>query len=69
MFPEMEDEFDPRDFKETQVIQLQQEEDDNDQVYFKLTLELPYGECSRTFFLRPKGKHHEEEDAKNIDLP
>ena len=51
MFPEMAEEFDQREFEKYKEIDLQMQgkQDENDNWYYELDIELPYGEIKSTF--------------------
>ena len=68
MFPEMEDEFSPKDFKEEIIAQLEGEEDDNDNFSYRYEIELPYGDIKYTFLYRSKNKKLEDDEHKLNDL-
>ncbi len=60
MFPELEDEFDPADYQEEYLIEIEPEEDDNDYLVYKYDIELPYGDIKGTILYRTKIRADEE---------
>lgn len=67
MFPEMTEEFNPRDYDKYREIYIPMtcEEDENDNLVYRYSLELPYGEWKYSFWFRNK---HNDSDEK-LELP
>jgi hypothetical protein len=62
MFPEMTEEFNPRDYDKYKDVYIPMSgyEDENDNFKYEYSLELPYGELKYSFWFKNKQNDSDE---------
>jgi len=67
MFPEMEAEFNRKDYPTEQEVQLEEFEDDNDNCEYEKEFDFPYGQVDmQLFFCKKEEIGDEQEELKEV---